>query len=67
MGYPKIILSVLLMTLLLLAATGCVEPDGTSICVVDNQTNDAKDDQTNPSSQGEYAISRIIPKCYRRV
>ena len=59
MGYSKIILSILLTTVLLLTATGCVEPDGTSICVVDNQTNETEQEQTELSPQEEYAISQV--------
>lgn len=44
MDYTKIILLVLLTTALLLAAAGCVEPDGTPVCVVENQTDQAEEE-----------------------
>ncbi|WP_292467532.1 cache domain-containing protein [Methanolobus sp.] len=59
MNLPKIILSVLLISALLLAAAGCVEPDGTSICTVENQTDEAGEEQTELSSQEEYTISQV--------
>ncbi len=55
----KTIIYVLFATMLLLTATGCVEPDGTSICVVDNQTNETEQEQTELSSQEEYTISEV--------
>ena len=59
MDYTKNILWVLLTTALLLAAAGCVEPDGTSVCVVENQTDEAEEEQTKLSSQEEYTISQV--------
>ena len=56
MDYTKIILLVLLTTALLMAAAGCVEPDGTPVCVVENQTDQAEEEQTKLSSQEEDTV-----------
>ncbi len=57
MIYTKTITYVLFIAVLLLSAAGCVEPDGTSICLVEDQT--LEDDQTDMSSQEEYALSQV--------
>lgn len=59
MGNLKIILIVLLTTALLFTTIGCVEPDGSSICTVENQTDKIGEEQTELSSQEEYTISQV--------
>lgn len=50
----KIIMYVLLMAVLLSSAAGCVEPEGTSICVVENQT--LEDNQADLSLQEDSTV-----------
>lgn len=60
MGYLKIILSILLTTVLLMTAIGCVEPDGSSICIVEgNQTDEAAEEKMELTTQEEYAASQV--------
>ncbi|WP_340818856.1 cache domain-containing protein [Methanolobus sp. WCC4] len=59
MGYLKIILTVLLTTVLLMTAIGCVEPDGSSICTVEDEANKTSGEQMESPTLEEYAISQV--------